>query len=160
MSQEFTGTVIRLKNPKTATIELSFTRIHPKYYKPQRIMKNKQVHYEVTQTEIVNWLTKYFQENMVKEIRAKGEELIIICNGSDETVLLKETVKKHEFWNIKDYFKKTKQTSLTTEKLKELDNSNFPKTEFPLQLGDRVTIKSDRPRSRTKRFSIIKKLQK
>ncbi|CAI2190785.1 6717_t:CDS:2 [Funneliformis geosporum] len=71
MNQVFTGTVIELKNPKTATVELVSIKIHPKYFKPQKIVKTKKVHYE--------------------------------------------------------------------------------ETEFPLQLGDKVKIKSDRPRSKTKR---------
>ena len=49
MNQKFTGTVIRLKNPKTATVELVSIRIHPKYRKPQKIIKTKQVHYEETE---------------------------------------------------------------------------------------------------------------
>ena len=46
MSQVFTGTVIRLKNAKTATVKLVSTKIHRKYHKPQKIKKTKQVHYE------------------------------------------------------------------------------------------------------------------
>lgn len=75
MNQVFTGTVIELKNLKTATVELVSIKIHPKYFKPQKIVKTKKVHYE--------------------------------------------------------------------------------ETEFPLQLGDKVKIKSDRPRSKTKRFLVI-----
>lgn len=50
---------------------------------------------------------------------------------------------------------KTNQNSLTAENLKELSDANFPKTEFPLQLGDKVKIKSSRPLSKTKRFLVI-----
>ncbi|CAI2193491.1 9984_t:CDS:2 [Funneliformis geosporum] len=77
MNQVFTGTVVALKNPKTATVELVSIKIHSKYFKPQKIVKTKKVHYE--------------------------------------------------------------------------------ETEFPLQLGDKVKIKSDRPRSKTKRFLKIRK---
>ena len=77
MSQRFTGTVISLKNPKTATVELVSIGIHPKYRKPQKITKTKKVHYEETQ--------------------------------------------------------------------------------FPLKLGDEVVIESCRPRSKTKRFLVIRK---
>jgi small subunit ribosomal protein S17 len=49
MSQVFTGTVIGLKNPKTATVELVSIRIHPRYCKPQKIIKTKKAHYEETE---------------------------------------------------------------------------------------------------------------
>jgi len=78
MSQVLTGTVIELKNLKTATVELVSIEIHSKYYKPQKIVTTKKVHYE--------------------------------------------------------------------------------EAEFPLQLGDKVEIKSDRPHSKTKRFIVVKKL--
>lgn len=54
MNQVFTGTIIKLKSPKTATIELTSIRIHPKYHKPQKIVTTKKVHYEVTEKEIIN----------------------------------------------------------------------------------------------------------
>ena len=156
MNQVFTGTVIRLKNPKTATVELVSIKIHPKYLKPQRTIKPKKVHYEVTETQIINWLTQYFQENQVKEISLKDRELVVNYDDG-ETSLLGKVIKKHELWNVKDYLTKTKQNSLTAEKLKELSNSNSSQTEFPLCLGDKVRIKSDRPRSKTKRFVVIEK---
>ena len=77
MSQIFVGTVIKLSVPKTATVELTSIRIHPKYHKPQKITTTKKAHYE--------------------------------------------------------------------------------ETEFPLQLGDKVKIKSDRPHSKTKRFLVIER---
>ena len=46
MSQIFTGTVIELKSPKTATVELFSVKLHSKYHKPQKIIKTKKVHYE------------------------------------------------------------------------------------------------------------------
>ena len=46
MSQIYTGTVISLKNAKTATIELTFTKLHPKYHKPKKIKTEKKAHYE------------------------------------------------------------------------------------------------------------------
>ena len=46
MSQIFTGTVIRLKNAKTATVELTFNQLHPKYHKPIKREKKIQVHNE------------------------------------------------------------------------------------------------------------------
>jgi len=75
MNQVFTGKVISLKNAKSATVELIFTGIHPKYHKPIKRKKKVQAHNE----------------------------------------------------------------------------------EHSLQLGDRVTIKSSRPYSATKRFLVIKK---
>ena len=54
MNQKFTGKVIKLGSPKTATVELTSIKIHPKYHKPQKIRKRKKVHYEVTETEIIN----------------------------------------------------------------------------------------------------------
>jgi len=41
MNQVYTGTVVSLKE-KTATVELVFTRIHPKYHKP--IKRKKKIH--------------------------------------------------------------------------------------------------------------------
>jgi small subunit ribosomal protein S17 len=78
MNQVFTGKVIGLKNAKTATVELSFNKLHPKYHKPIRSKKKIQAHNE----------------------------------------------------------------------------------EFNLQLGDKVSIKSSRPYSATKRFLVIKKEEK
>ncbi|CAG8549489.1 4751_t:CDS:2 [Racocetra fulgida] len=46
MNQVFTGTVISLKNAKTAAIELVFNYLHPKYHKPIRRKKKIQAHYE------------------------------------------------------------------------------------------------------------------
>ena len=42
MNQVYTGTVISLKNAKSATVELVFTKIHPKYHKP--IKRKKKIH--------------------------------------------------------------------------------------------------------------------
>lgn len=42
MSQVFTGTVVSLKNKKTATVELVFDKLHPKYHKP--IKRKKKIH--------------------------------------------------------------------------------------------------------------------
>jgi len=78
MVQRFTGTVISLNNPKTASVELFTIKLHPKYHKPQKITKTKKVHYEETQ--------------------------------------------------------------------------------FALQLGDKVVIESCRPRSKTKRFLVVEKV--
>ena len=159
MNQVFTGTVIKLKNLKTATIELTSIRIHPKYHKPQKIKTTKKAHYEVTEREIINWLTHYFEKNQVKEVNLKNKELIITYNNN-ETASLKKTIEEHEFWNIKDYLAKTKQNSLTAERLKELSSANFPKIEFPLQLGDKVKIRSCRPLSKTKKFLVIENQKK
>ena len=46
MSQIFTGTVIGLKNLKTATVELVFNKLHSKYHKPIKRKKKIQVHNE------------------------------------------------------------------------------------------------------------------
>ena len=46
MNQVYTGKVIGLKNAKSATVELSFTKIHPKYHKPIKRIKKIQVHNE------------------------------------------------------------------------------------------------------------------
>ncbi|MEG7978649.1 MAG: ribosomal protein S17 [Mollicutes bacterium UO1] len=46
MSQVFTGTVIGLKNAKTATVELIFNKLHPKYHKPIKSKKKIQAHNE------------------------------------------------------------------------------------------------------------------
>ena len=46
MSQTFTGTVISLKNAKTATVELIFTKLHPKYHKPIKSKKKLHAHNE------------------------------------------------------------------------------------------------------------------
>ena len=46
MSQIYTGTVISLKNAKTATVELTFTKLHPKYHKPIKRKKKIQAHNE------------------------------------------------------------------------------------------------------------------
>jgi small subunit ribosomal protein S17 len=42
MSQVFTGTVINLKKSKTATVELVFDKLHPKYHKP--IKRKTKIH--------------------------------------------------------------------------------------------------------------------
>nr|CAG8555527.1 5181_t:CDS:2 [Entrophospora candida] len=42
----FTGTVISLKNVKTVTVKVIYTKLHPKYFKPIKRGKNYQVHYE------------------------------------------------------------------------------------------------------------------
>ena len=47
MSQVYTGTVVGLKNAKSATVELVFTNeIHPKYHKPIKRRKKIQAHNE------------------------------------------------------------------------------------------------------------------
>jgi len=46
MNQTYTGTVIGLKNAKTATVQLTFTTIHPKYHKPIKRNKKIQAHNE------------------------------------------------------------------------------------------------------------------
>jgi len=46
MSQIFTGTVIGLKNLKTATVELVFNKLHPKYHKPIKRKTKIQAHNE------------------------------------------------------------------------------------------------------------------
>jgi len=46
MSQTYTGTVIGLKNAKTATVQLTFTTIHSKYHKPIKRKKKIQAHNE------------------------------------------------------------------------------------------------------------------
>jgi small subunit ribosomal protein S17 len=46
MSQTYTGTVIGLKNAKTAAVELVFTKMHPKYHKPIKRKKKVQAHNE------------------------------------------------------------------------------------------------------------------
>jgi small subunit ribosomal protein S17 len=46
MSQKYIGRVVGLKSAKTATVELVFTKLHPKYHKPIRRKRNFQVHNE------------------------------------------------------------------------------------------------------------------
>jgi len=46
MNQVYTGTVVSLKNTKSATVELVFTKIHPKYHKPIKRKKKIQAHNE------------------------------------------------------------------------------------------------------------------
>lgn len=46
MSQVFVGTVIGLKNAKTATVELVFTKLHPRYHKQIKRKKKIQAHNE------------------------------------------------------------------------------------------------------------------
>jgi len=46
MNQVYTGTVVSLKNAKSATVELVFTKIHPKYHKPIKRKKKIQAHNE------------------------------------------------------------------------------------------------------------------
>ena len=52
MSQTFTGTVIGLKNAKTATVELVFNKLHPKYHKPIKSKKKIQAHNEEHQLQL------------------------------------------------------------------------------------------------------------
>ena len=96
-----------------------------------------------------------FQKNNIKEINLKNGELAVAHN--DKKVILEEIISKNEIYNMKDYLVKTKQNSLTAERLKELSNFNSSKMEFPLQLGDKVRIKSSRPYSRTKRFLVVER---
>lgn len=46
MNQVFTGKVIRLKNAKTATVEVVTNKLHEKYHKPMRNKKKIQAHNE------------------------------------------------------------------------------------------------------------------
>jgi len=46
MSQKYIGKVVGLKSAKTATVELVFTKLHPKYHKPIKRKKKIQVHNE------------------------------------------------------------------------------------------------------------------
>jgi len=46
MNQIFTGKVIGLKNAKTATVELVFDKLHPKYHKPVKRRRKIQAHNE------------------------------------------------------------------------------------------------------------------
>jgi len=46
MGQKYIGKVVGLKSAKTATVELVFTKLHPKYHKPIRRKKNFRVHNE------------------------------------------------------------------------------------------------------------------
>jgi len=46
MNQVYTGTVISLKNAKSATVELVSTTIHPKYHKPIKRKNKIQAHNE------------------------------------------------------------------------------------------------------------------
>jgi len=46
MSQIFTGKVIGLKSAKTATVELVFDKLHPKYHKPIKSRRKIQAHNE------------------------------------------------------------------------------------------------------------------
>ncbi|CAJ0855857.1 17293_t:CDS:2 [Entrophospora sp. SA101] len=48
----FTGTVISLKNAKTATVELIFNKLHPKYHKPIKSKKKVQAHNEEYELEL------------------------------------------------------------------------------------------------------------
>ena len=104
-------------------------------------------------------MNHYFQKNQVKEINLKDGDLVISYNKGQSGLLGKE-IKKHELQNVKDYLAKTKQNSLTAERLKELNNSSSPKADFPLQVGDSVKIKGCRPLSKTKRFLVIEKEKK
>lgn len=54
MSQIYTGTVIGLKNAKTATVELTFTKLHPKYHKPIKRKKKIQAHNEEHELQLGN----------------------------------------------------------------------------------------------------------
>jgi len=46
MSQKYVGRVVGLKSAKTATVELTFTTLHPKYHKPIKRRKRIQAHNE------------------------------------------------------------------------------------------------------------------
>jgi small subunit ribosomal protein S17 len=46
MSQKFTGTITGLKSAKTATVKVTYTELHPKYFKPIKKRKDYQVHNE------------------------------------------------------------------------------------------------------------------
>lgn len=46
MNQVYSGKVISLKNAKTATVELFFTKPHPKYHKVIKRRRNIQAHNE------------------------------------------------------------------------------------------------------------------
>jgi len=46
MSQKYVGEVVGLKSTKTATIELTSIKLHPKYHKPVRTRKKIQAHNE------------------------------------------------------------------------------------------------------------------
>jgi len=52
MNQVFTGTVISLKNAKTATVELVFIKLHPRYHKPIKSKKKVQAHNEEYELEL------------------------------------------------------------------------------------------------------------
>ena len=52
MNQEFLGKVIGLKNEKTATVELTRTKLHYKYHKPIKEKKKIQAHNEEHTLEI------------------------------------------------------------------------------------------------------------
>ena len=46
MSQIFKGKIIGLKSAKTATVELVFDKLHPKYHKPIKSRRKIQAHNE------------------------------------------------------------------------------------------------------------------
>jgi small subunit ribosomal protein S17 len=46
MSQKYRGTVIGLKNEKTATVKVIYNELHTKYFKPIKREKDYQVHNE------------------------------------------------------------------------------------------------------------------
>lgn len=46
MKKELLGEVLRLKNSKTATVQINTLKIHPKYLKPIKKTKKIQAHYE------------------------------------------------------------------------------------------------------------------
>ena len=48
MTQIYTGTIIALKNVATATVEVVFNKIHPKYLKPFKRKRKFQVHYKTS----------------------------------------------------------------------------------------------------------------
>jgi len=52
MNQEFLVKVISLKNKKTATVELTKTKLHYKYYKPIKEVKKIQAHNENIELQI------------------------------------------------------------------------------------------------------------
>jgi small subunit ribosomal protein S17 len=46
MNQNLTGIVTGLKSAKTATVKVTYTKLHPKYFKPIKRGKDYQVHNE------------------------------------------------------------------------------------------------------------------
>ena len=52
MTQTFTGTVINLRNPKTAAVKMVSTHLHPKYHVPYKQKKKIWAHYEKTALQL------------------------------------------------------------------------------------------------------------